>query len=359
MYIFVGLDRNRGGGGPTLFSLDKTTGTLVKVGPLFAANDARSWTSGEGSYFSATSATMLYVRDGTKFIRYDVLTRTSSTVFDISTATGIFGSSRSLWQLHSSNDDRVHSFTVRLDGGTYAMIGCGAYLETSQQFKFFPTLRGNFDECQVDKSGRWLMIKEDVDGRNGNDDRIIDLQTNSETVLLDENGGMGHSDMGFGDVVGADNWFAYPALRLWQFGTSPLGPGTVVYRDPTWASQSMQHISQANAVPGSAASQYTCGSGATRANGPRSNEIGCFALDGSLKTLIVAPVMTNLDALGGGDDYGKAPKGNVDVTGQYFIWTSNMGGNRLDAFIVRVPSQLLKPPAGPAAPVFLRVIKSP
>src|SRR5207247_1791934 len=37
----------------------------------------------------------------------------------------------------------------------------------------------------------------------------------------------------------------------------------------------------------------------------------------------------------------KLPKGNLDVTGSYFIWTSNMGGNRLDAFIVKVPFQLL------------------
>jgi hypothetical protein len=29
------------------------------------------------------------------------------------------------------------------------------------------------------------------------------------------------------------------------------------------------------------------------------------------------------------------------VTGQYFVWTSNAGGNRLDAFIVKVPSHLL------------------
>ena len=51
--------------------------------------------------------------------------------------------------------------------------------------------------------------------------------------------------------------------------------------------------------------------------------------------------MTNLDASGGGSDYAKAPKGNLDVTGQYFIWTTNLGGNRLDAFIVKVPAQLL------------------
>src|SRR5439155_1581860 len=51
--------------------------------------------------------------------------------------------------------------------------------------------------------------------------------------------------------------------------------------------------------------------------------------------------------------YVKDPKGNLDVTGQYFIWTSNVGSNRLDAFIVKVPSQLLTgvvPPADTTAP---------
>lgn len=51
--------------------------------------------------------------------------------------------------------------------------------------------------------------------------------------------------------------------------------------------------------------------------------------------------MTNLDARGGVEVYGKTPKGNLDVTGQYFIWTTNLGGGRLDAFIVKVPGHLL------------------
>ena len=37
----------------------------------------------------------------------------------------------------------------------------------------------------------------------------------------------------------------------------------------------------------------------------------------------------------------KAPKGNLDVTGRYFIWTTNLGGNRLDAIVVKVPGHLL------------------
>lgn len=81
------------------------------------------------------------------------------------------------------------------------------------------------------------------------------------------------------------------------------------------------------------------------------DEIVCFALDpdrnvdGSLDVLVVGQVMTDVDALGGrdddGDDYEQLPKGNQDVTGRYFIWTMNMGGDRLDAFLVKVPSELL------------------
>ena len=83
---------------------------------------------------------------------------------------------------------------------------------------------------------------------------------------------------------------------------------------------------------------------------PRNNEIVCFRLDGSLQVVVVAPVMTDLNAPGGVDDYRKQPKGNLDVTGQYFIWTSNVGGSRLDAFVVKVPTQLLAAPGASQGP---------
>jgi hypothetical protein len=81
------------------------------------------------------------------------------------------------------------------------------------------------------------------------------------------------------------------------------------------------------------------------------DEIVCFPLDpdhnadGSLEVLVVAPVMTDLDAAGGqdddGDDYEQTPKGNLDVTGRYFLWTTNLGGDRLDVFLVKVPAERL------------------
>lgn len=66
-----------------------------------------------------------------------------------------------------------------------------------------------------------------------------------------------------------------------------------------------------------------------------------------IDVLVVAPVMTDLDAAGGrdldGDDYEQVPKGNLDVTGRYFLWTTNLGGGRLDAFLVKIPAERLGP----------------
>src|SRR5205814_263772 len=128
------------------------------------------WATGEGWYFSATQPTKLYVNEGARLYRFDVLTKQFETVFD---ASARFGSDKYIWQIHSSNDDRVHSATLR-DGNTYDMLGCLAYREDTRQFSYYAAV-GDFDECQVDKSGRWLLIKDNVDGANGEDNRIIDL----------------------------------------------------------------------------------------------------------------------------------------------------------------------------------------
>src|SRR5215470_12013837 len=60
MYIFVSLNRSRGGQGPTLFSYDKTTDVVTNLGPLFPSSSNWSWYSGNGWYFSATQPTKMY-----------------------------------------------------------------------------------------------------------------------------------------------------------------------------------------------------------------------------------------------------------------------------------------------------------
>ena len=343
MLIFVTLDRNRGGAGPTLFSYNKTTDQVTKVRPLFDPSSPFSWATGEGWYWSPTMPTKLYITDavGPKLYRYDVNTTQLEVVFDVSSQ---FGSDKYIWQTHTSNDDKVHSATLRRTSD-YSTLGCVVYDENTKQFTYAPEV-GDFDECQVDKSGRWLLIKENLDGLYGEDNAIFDLTTGQQTAtLLDQQGAAGHSDNGHGYMIPEDNWNNLPgAARVWRFdqplpGTPPQG--LLVYNTTDW-NVDLGHVSHANATAGVALDQqYACLSRASRYSLPRANEIVCFRLDGSLQVLVVAPVMTDLNASGGGDDYGKLPKGNLDIGGQYFIWTTNLGGDRLDAFIVKVPSHLL------------------
>jgi hypothetical protein len=237
----------------------------------------------------------------------------------------------------------------------WARTGCVVYETAERRFRYFGTPRGYvFDECHVDKSGRWVLLHESrLDG--GRRNRIIDLRRSRVTTVDDVNGALGHLDMGFGYAVGADTFNPLPnATILLKFPVAstqrPIGP--VVHFNKRWDMAAANHVAHGNARPGIAPEdQYACGSNATRV-ADMADEIICFPLDpdrnpdGSLSVLVVAPVMTDLDAPGGGDvdgdDYEQTPKGNLDVTGGYFLWTTNLGGGRLDAFLVRIPTERLR-----------------
>ena len=92
------------------------------------------------------------------------------------------------------------------------MTGRVAYREDSRRATFVAA-KGDYDECQIDKSGRWLVIKENVDGRDGEDNRIIDLQSGAEQVFLDRDGAAGHSDLGYGYLVAEDNMYSTTRCR--------------------------------------------------------------------------------------------------------------------------------------------------
>jgi hypothetical protein len=349
MLIMVGLNKAKGGAGLSLLEFNKVTGTLTNRGPIFDANSQYGYGSGEGWYFSAKLPTKIYITSAGKILRYDVISKQMETIVDVTTQ---LGAGHVVQQIHSSSDDRVHSATIR--NSSYAALGCMAYETDTKKFHYFPK-KGEYDECQVDKSGRWLVIKENVDGAEGEDNRIIDLTNDSERLLRDSSGAGGHSDMGYGYMIAADNWAPKPnTSKVWDFTKSTL-TGTLAYSNTDWSASAPNHISHSNASNAPASQQYACGSSANRRNSPQANEIICFMLDGSSKTMVVAPTMTNLDSRSGGD-YDNMPKGNLDVTGQYFIWTSNMGGSRLDAFLVKVPSGLL---TGSSAGTTTTVVPAP
>jgi hypothetical protein len=39
----------------------------------------------------------------------------------------------------------------------------------------------------------------------------------------------------------------------------------------------------------------------------------------------------------GGQIYNQLPKGNLDPTGEFFTWSTNLGTTRTDVIVVRVP----------------------
>jgi hypothetical protein len=340
MLIFLSFNRALGGAGPTLFSYNKITDTVKKVGPLFPDYSPYTWQTGEGWYFSAQRPSILYMNDGSRMLRYDVYKKEFETVFDVSAK---YGMDRRIWQMHSSNDDAVHSATLR-NSGTGEDLGCIVYRETVKQFLFYPKV-GRYDECHIDKSGRYLLIQEFIQNQVGLSNRYIDVDTGVETRILDASGtgAVGHHDLGFGYIVGGDRWNSMPgAAVLNMLNPSFSKMGTVNY-NYSWELNQANHISHGNAKANTPPDQqYACGSNADRISYAQ-NEIVCYRLNNSMQQLIVAPVMVDLNAAGGccAGDYSKLPKGNLDITGQYFIWTSNVGSNRQEAFIVKVPAHIL------------------
>lgn len=359
MLIFLGMDRNYGGAGPSLLRYDKATDAVKNLGPLFDAASPYSYSTGEGWYFSGTQPTKLYtfLIGDSRLTRYDVLTHQ----FDATAALDLTKCKRPsicptasayLFQPHSSDDDLVHSATVQ--DAAFQRLGCVVYETRGKRFRFYPPRAGySLDECHVDKSGLWLMLLETSASGSVNN-RVVNLQKGTITTIDDVQGSLGHLDMGFGYAVGADNYNPLPnATIVLKFPVAstqrPVGP--VVHFNKRWDLAAANHVTHGNAIAGAPPeSQYACGSNASRV-ADMADEIVCFSLDphrnqdGSLDVLVVGQVMTDLDALGGrdydGDDYEQLPKGNLDVTGRYFIWTSNMGGDRLDAFLVKVPAQWL------------------
>jgi hypothetical protein len=354
MYIFLGTDTNRGGVGPVLLRYDKSTDAVQNLGALFDQNSPYHWSTGEGWYFSATQPSKLYtfVVGGTQLRRFDIFTRhfDSTPAIDLAACPrpSICPSSATyLTQPHSSDDDRVHSASVQ--DSNWQRIGC--VVKRPSGFLYYSTPGGMaFDECDIDKSGRWLILL--LNRNNGTRiNRIVDLQTGKQTTIDGTDGALGHLDSGYGYAVGADNYNSLPNATILlkfpvQSSKRPIGP--VVHYNKRWDIVAANHIAHGNASSAPAESQYACGSNASTTP-DMADEIVCFSLnairntDGSLDVLVVGQVMTDLYASGGGDDYAKRPKGNLDVTGRYFIWTTNLGGNRLDAFIVKIPTSTITP----------------
>jgi putative lipoic acid-binding regulatory protein len=336
----------------TLFTLDKATGTVTNNGPVFGpvSGNPLSYSRGGGWFWSGTDPDILYAYATSQLVAKNVATGAQTVVLDLASsgaqAAHGQGTNVRVWAATGSDDGNSWAMTVRVGGGSD--VGCALYHRPTNAWHFLAYGGG---DCFVDKSGTYWTAA--VSGSSGgNDIRAGTMNPFSVgNLLTDPMGAPGHLDHGFGFLIGEDNWAALgQTLKLWDLSqpfTAP-GQGRVVHTMVQWGTDSYVQPTMGNARPATMAtigSQYAC-STATFSNAPsppvaREREIVCFMLDGSGRTLVVAPNMTNMAAPGGGIPYYRAPKGNLDPSGEYYYWITNLGGNRLEAFLVRVPWQVL------------------
>ena len=306
MHVFLSVN-----GALTLFSISKRTLAVQNLGPLPFHG------TGEGCYWSLSEPDVLYVPREKQLLRYNVDSRTEEVACEATT---------NIYHCHSSYDGRVHS--MELEGGP-AVYRNGTFTRWSP--------RGDFDEVQVDKSGRWLHIKEGPPPAVA-DNRFIDLDTGKEFIILNQDGALGHSDMGFGYAIGEDDQAPAPgAMRLWLLGPDgPVNRG-VVYHWVGWGGMT-RYVSHCHAEARSPDNQMVVFSSADKEHRPRANELIAARLNDSLLCCAIAPNLVDLNASGGGPEYWRHPRANIDPTGEWVIWTANCGTDRVDAFMVRVPA---------------------
>jgi hypothetical protein len=319
MRVFLGTDR-----GPCWWEIDKCNYQVSPMGPLPVLQNSTA----EGWYWDRHNPDILYCSDDKHLYRYNIEEQNLETVVDITPFQ--WGGEFALRQWHTS-DNRVHSATVKrvIPDGSWPNIGTIVYDENApqcQSWKYYPKIGvGDLDEAQIDKSGCWLLIKENLDGADGEDNRIIYRASGAERHLMDRDGAAGHSDSGFGYMIAADNWQNQAAWRLWRFDPDFEPQGLTVLVTP-WEAQVL-HVSHCNARRGNFSSQIALGSGTIP-------DLWLFSpsslsLDGFQTIRAIAPSMS------AGSDYDNLPKANIDPHGLFALWTCQRNG-RFDAFMVKI-----------------------
>lgn len=336
--------------GLRIFKYNKTTEAVTNVGPAIDPGRAYSGIVDEHIYWSQSHPDKFYVIYLGKLIRYNHETDTEEVVIDLATHASAPAGADTMWQPNSSRDDTVHSFTVR-QGST--PLGAASYNETTDTLTYHAAV-GQFDECQISRDGGYLIVKQDENSSGGEDVRLHRLSDNATWLYDDQiDGAPGHSDNGDGFMIGADNWSVNQAgddnvWKLWDLSQGgSIVPVTQYYNDDSLI-EAPSHCS-ANAVfPGGITDQIVCMSSSNAINTPHANEIFFVKMDGSRRVLIGCPSMTQTTT--GGDGLGNTTgtilyyrrgKASWDHTGRYCIFGSNLMGDYMDIFLLKVPYELL------------------
>ncbi len=305
-----------------LFDFDPLTMAISNQRPLFASvPPSGEGVRVEGAIWSKLDPDVILVQTAKRLWAYNVVSESYALLKDFSSLPNLF-----LDQMSVSADDDVFAFTKKHDT-TFAVTGYLAYRRSTDELLANDTT--HVDEVQIEKNGRYLMLKTGLQGAGAVENKILDLETGGIESLRDDGPdyATGHSDSGRGLVVGADNWNNQITVR-WYATPHTFTP--LINFGDDW-SQDL-HISmladdehwvtvatyRSNALP--------------PATGPFQGEVFQVATDGSGRVRRLAHNRTVWSY------YYESPRANISLDGRFIAFTSNWGGSsRHDLFVVAVP----------------------
>ncbi|MFP5264745.1 MAG: fibronectin type III domain-containing protein, partial [Blastocatellia bacterium] len=189
------------GGQTALYSFDPVNFRISNKRRLFLSNPPTGAVpDAEDAIWSGADPDVILGHDGLKIWAYNVAANAYSLVKDFAgeLPAGYIS------QMSRSIDDNVFAFTLKNASG--GLVGYAAWRRSDNSIYRVDTQ--NLDEVQVDKSGQYLVVKQDPARAAGVEVRVVDLQTRAAEDLMDSapDYAPGHSDNGAGSVVGGDNW---------------------------------------------------------------------------------------------------------------------------------------------------------
>jgi hypothetical protein len=290
----------------------------------------------ESAIWSGPDPDALYALVGTKIYAYHPSNGSYTLIADFSSEfRGDF-----LWQLSvSRSNDDVFAFARRRTNATGGSdyVGYGAYSRSQKALIINQTIQPNdMDEVQIDKSGRWLVVKGEFKTIGGAS--IRDLQNGGARKVLrygPPDYAPGHSDNAAGFVSGFNNYLNTIDRRNFQ---NPMPIITELSLGKDW-SQGI-HVSHLADNDGWMLVSLYEVAAVPAPLGPYHNEIILVKTDGSESVIRILHHRSVYKS------YYDTPRANISRDGRFIAFTSNWGGReRHDLFIARI-----EPPANnPAA----------
>lgn len=276
----------------------------------------------EDAIWSGSKPEVLFCHEGMNLWSYDVDTKTYTLVKDFA---GELPPGH-LNQMSKSLDDNVFAFS--LQNRQWDVVGFFVWRRDKDGILLKQDVRDGLDEVQLNKTGRYLLIKTGKQGRGVVEVRVVNLQTGAIEDLTDDGPDFapGHSDNGRESIVGADNWSNRITFRKLS---SPHQVRSVLNLGSDWSQD--YHISMlADDETWVLVSFYVANT--LPSSGVFRNEILLVATDGSQRVRRLAHHRTVFK------EYWDSPRANISRDGRFVVFTSNWGGrSRRDVFIVRAP----------------------